>query len=183
MSQKHISLDWQRLDRSLVNLPLCVDLDGTLIHGHSLWQLKVPFSVRHYWPLSWPLIKTKIAASLPVDGSCFQYYDPLVAYLRYRKKQGQRLFLVTGAPERIAQAVMVHLNIFDDCYASSCEKNLVAKTKAQYLESTFGAFAYIGNSWKDLPVWRAAKKGVCVAHSGLLLRSFLKKWHPSLIFL
>lgn len=183
MARIRTILDWPTLDYALDGLPLCVDLDGTLIHGHSLWQLDVPFKMNQYWPLSWPLIKTKIASHLPIDGGIFMYYRPLIAYLCHRRKMGQKIFLVTGSPQVIAQAVVRHLDVFDGYYASSCDKNLVSHKKADHLSSTFGPFAYIGNSWKDLPVWRAAQKSICVAHSSVFLQSFLKRWNPSLFFI
>ena len=156
------------LDSFFPQKPLCVDLDGTLIRGHSLWQIQRPWSLRPYWPPCWPRIKHNIAESGTVGQ--FTYYLPLLDRLYAWKKSGASLFLVTGAPEKIAHAVAQEVSIFDDVFSSSPQLNLVGRQKAHWLVQRFGSFSfgYVGNSWQDWAVWQWA--------SDLLLVSSCSSW-------
>jgi len=75
-------------------------------------------------------------------------------------QQGQTLVLATGADLKVAEKVAQHLRVLHHVVASYGEESCVGSKKAQRLCQMFGAenFAYAGNSWVDVAVWRHARK-------------------------
>ena len=163
--------------------PICVDLDGTLIKGHSLWQIKSKayFSPLTWVPPYWPLIKHKIVEQALFSAQDFTYYSPLLARLSQWKMQGIPLFLITGSPQKIAQTVADHVQVFDDVWTSSRDLNLVGKNKANFLLNRFGPFkfSYVGDHRKDWHVWKWAQHIFIVSTAAPGLIQFVqKKKHP-----
>src|SRR3989442_14269132 len=79
---------------------ICVDLDGTLLDGDTLWE-SVALAVRHkplilfFLPL-WILrgrayAKAKLADHILPDFSSLAYRQPLIDYLLSRRKEGCEL--------------------------------------------------------------------------------------------
>lgn len=157
------------VDKS-AEIPVCVDLDGTLIHTDLLFEsfllllrqnfiaaLQVPF---------WLLLKGKaetklrIAALVAVQAEHLPYCEPVIAYVRAQREQGRRTVLATASAQRYAQAVADHTGLFDDVIATATgDTNLSGANKAQALAQRFPAgFEYIGNSSDDLPVWQQAQR-------------------------
>jgi 4-hydroxybenzoate polyprenyltransferase/phosphoserine phosphatase len=153
-------------------VPLCVDLDGTLIHTDLL--IEGAFAVLTNARLigKWPQLlatsraglKRKVAALAPLDVSLLPYNRALLTYLREQKAAGRRLVLATAADRQMAEAVADHLDLFDEVIASDGELNLKGAAKAQALVARFGlrGFSYVGNDSCDLPIWRVAESAVVV---------------------
>jgi len=157
-------------------LPLVVDLDGTLLHTDTL--VETLFDVARRRPLqllhlpAWLAggrahLKRQLALQSQVDLASLPRADDLVLHLRALKAQGRRLVLATGADATIAQALADGLGLFDSVLASDGRTNLSGKVKRDRLVALFGArgFDYAGNSWRDLPVWAAARHGLLVRPS------------------
>jgi 4-hydroxybenzoate polyprenyltransferase/phosphoserine phosphatase len=155
-------------------VPLCVDLDGTLVNTDML--VESALHAAHRRPLAlfalpvWllqgrPVLKAKLAQGAKIDVSTLPYNDDLLAYLRAERQRGRRLVLVTASDRRLADAVATHLGLFDEVIASDGVQNMKGKAKAETLERRFGAkgFAYAGNASADLPVWRKAPASVARA--------------------
>jgi 4-hydroxybenzoate polyprenyltransferase/phosphoserine phosphatase len=153
-------------------LPLCVDLDGTLIQTDLL--VEGTFAVltnRRLIGKSWRLLATSraglkrnVAALAPVDVSLLPYNRPLLAYLREQKLAGRKLVLATASDQGVAHAVADFLDLFDEVIASDGENNLKGEAKAKALVARFGlgGFSYVGNDSSDMAVWRAAHSAVVV---------------------
>jgi len=163
-------------------VPLCVDLDGTLIHSDMLHEsafglLKVsPLSVLR---LPWVLIaqgkaalKQLIARKTQFDASVLPYNQDFLLWLREQHESGRRLVLCTASDQSIADAIAQHLGLFDDVMASNGSVNLEGRHKANALVDRFGekGFDYAGNSIPDLEVWKRARKAVVVNASPRLIR-------------
>jgi len=67
-----------------------------------------------------------------------------------------RTALVTASDRDFAEAIAVHLGIFDEVHGSDGKLNLKGSHKGQFLEERFGSkgFAYMGDAKADLPVWK-----------------------------
>ena len=167
------------------SVPLCVDLDGTLIHTDVLWE-GIKFLLRRkplalLWML--PLLrggrapfKKAVSAKSTVSVDSLPWREALVSWLRSEAAAGRPIYLVTAADSAYAQAVCERLGFFTGALSSDGALNLKAKKKARRLIETFGqaGFDYIGDARADIPVWRAARRGICVtANAGFVRRAGL----------
>jgi 4-hydroxybenzoate polyprenyltransferase/phosphoserine phosphatase len=151
-------------------LPLCVDLDGTLLRTDTLheqllvaatrWRVlrRVPGWLSH----GVAQLKHELARAVPLDVATLPYDPALVDYLRRQRGLGRRIVLATGADHEVADAVSRHLGFFDDVIASDATENLRGTAKAKRLCAVFGErrFCYVGNDRSDLPIWRKAAAAV-----------------------
>lgn len=159
-------------------LPLCVDLDGTLIRSDMLHEgicalASDPLVFGTLLPLlrGRAAFKQAVATRAPIDPALLPYNETLLAWLRAQKAAGRFLVLATAADRQVAHAIADHLGIFDEVIASDGIHNLKGETKADALVARFGrqGFCYAGNSNSDLPIWRQAGSAVVVnAPSGAL---------------
>jgi 4-hydroxybenzoate polyprenyltransferase/phosphoserine phosphatase len=153
--------------RVLSDVPLVVDLDGTLVQCdtliESLLQLvkRKPLGLLRVLPQllrGKARFKEAVAAEVTLDAVHLPYDRRLLDRL-IEEQPRRRLILCTAADRRIADAVAAHLGIFDEVMATENGHNLSSSTKASALVSRFGeaGFDYAGNDQVDLPVFRAAR--------------------------
>lgn len=164
---------------STATVPLCVDLDGTLIKTDVLWEslaillkcnplylLMVPF-----WVLRGrAALKKEIAARTRLDVASLPYHRPFLEYLEAERRAGRQIILATAADGRLADEVARHVGVFDEVIASDGKTNIRGKNKGAVLAERFGikGFDYAGNSTVDLAVWKQARKAIVVnASQGL----------------
>jgi len=160
--------------------PLCVDLDGTLIHSDLLLESFLLLLKRNplYLLLAflWLLggkarLKSEIASRVSLNGSALPYTKPLMAWLQVQKEGARPLWLVTASDHRLALAVADHVGLFDGVLASNGQTNLAGGNKAAELVRRFGVkgFDYAGNHRVDLKVWACARRAIVVnAGDGLV---------------
>jgi phosphoserine phosphatase len=153
------------MDATAAEKIICVDLDGTLSAGDTMviggWQLfrRRPwlapmFLFWHLWGRA--ALKREIAKRVPFDPATLVYNRELIAWLKQQRAAGARLVLASGSDESVVAAVTAHLGLFDEFYGSDGKTNLTGPYKAAFLASRFPHFAYVGDSLKDLAVWRRA---------------------------
>ena len=183
------------------SLPLCVDLDGTLIQTDSLWESclrlvsQQPFMLLllPFWLfLGKSGFKHKVSQHVELNPDSLPFNATLLKYLTQQRLHNRHIVLVTAANKKIAEAIAHHLNIFDEIFASEDSHNLSGKNKAKVLCEKFGerGFVYAGNANVDLKVWQHAAAAIVVNGSDTLLakaeqittieESFPKKQKPSL---
>ena len=166
-----------------VPVPLCVDLDGTVIKTDLFWESLVRL-VRDnplylvlapwWWLRGRAWLKRQVARRTKVDVAALPYQEAFVEFLREERRQGRPLCLVTASDCRLAEAVAGHLGLFTEVLASDGQTNLRGKNKAARLVQRFGArgFDYAGNSAVDLPVWAQARQALLVnAPAGVAARA------------
>ena len=168
----------------LTMLPLCVDLDGTLVKSDTLADSVCVLARTHPWDLlrlpGWLLggkarFKREVSSRAPLDAAHLPYNEALIVYLREQAASGRPLYLSTGADQHVADAVAHHLGLFDGVFASDGVTNLTGQDKLRLLESRFGqGFAYVGNSRKDLPLLNASKAAM-LANPTVGLESLLQR--------
>lgn len=159
--------------------PLCVDLDGTLIHADMLHEtvlglIKVaPLSVFRlpFWLLSGKAeFKRRVAGRVEFDPASLPYNVDFVDWLRQHHAQGRRLILCTASDRSIAEPIAMQIGVFDEVMASDGAVNLAGANKAEALVERFGerGFDYAGNSSADLAVWEHARRAIVVNASSQL---------------
>lgn len=160
-------------------MPLCVDLDGTLILTDTLAEsLLLAVTDERRLLLKIPLwlmrgrahLKSELSALVTPDVSALPLNPQVVAYLREQHAAGRKLILVTGADRHLARKMANHLAIFDDVLASDGTTNLTGRHKAGELVRRFGkgGFDYAGNERRDLAVWAVARRAIVVSDSPVL---------------
>jgi 4-hydroxybenzoate polyprenyltransferase len=147
-------------------LPLCVDVDGTLIKSDSLFDAVCQF-MRHRPAQFWRLpvwlaggrarLKAEVARRAPLDAARLPYNAELLRWLQEEQRAGRKIYLTTGADGPLAERVAAHLGIFAGVMASDGATNLTSGKKLERLRERFGEFDYIGNSRADLPLLAAAR--------------------------
>jgi 4-hydroxybenzoate polyprenyltransferase/phosphoserine phosphatase len=147
---------------------LCVDLDGTLVHGDITFESMLAL-VRARpaaaLALPWWLLrgrahmKTRVAERTTLDVRLLNYDERVVALLRRERADGRRIVLATASHRAFAERIAAHLGVFDDVVATSDADNLSGAGKERALVDRYGerGFDYAGNSARDVPVWRSAR--------------------------
>jgi apolipoprotein N-acyltransferase len=160
-------------------IPLCVDLDGTLIKTDLVWESIARLlrqnplqllQILFWWTRGRAFLKQQLARRVSIDPATLPYSQPFLAFLREQKNAGRKLILATAFDQKGAILVANHVGLFDEVFASDGKTNLRGKNKLKRLTEKFGArgFDYAGNSSADLAVWRGAREAIVVNASRLL---------------
>jgi apolipoprotein N-acyltransferase len=162
-------------------IPLCVDLDGTLIKTDLLWESlarllrRNPFQlllVLFWWTRGRAFLKRQLVRRVMIDPAALPYHEPFLAFLREQKATGRKLVLVTASDRDMALPVANHVGLFDEVLGSDGKTNLRGVNKLKVLIEKFGerGFDYAGNSSADLAVWRGAREAIVVNASAAVLK-------------
>lgn len=157
-------------------VPICVDLDGTLLKSDLLVESAlVLIRVRLLYLFLLPLwllkgrafLKQEIARRVHLNASVLPYRKPLLDWLKEEKAAGRKLVLASASDELLVTQVATELAIFDEVLSSNGTVNLKGSRKRDVLVQKYGekGFAYCGDASVDLPVWAAAKEAVLVGVS------------------
>src|SRR5271169_4164969 len=125
-------------------IPLVVDLDGTLIKTDLLWEflarllrrnpLRI-FQVLFWWSRGRALLKRKLAARVTIDPATLPYHEKFLAFLREQKSAGRKIILATASDLQMALPVAGHVGIFDEVLGSDGKTNLRGDNKLKALVS------------------------------------------------
>jgi len=155
------------------NIPLVVDLDGTLINTDMLHEsaiilfkdkplafLKASLSLSN----GKAALKQSISSRIEFSPSKLPYNQEFIEYLKSQKNLGRKIMLCTASDQSIAHSIAKYLNLFDDVLASDGNTNLSGIEKSNFLASRFGKgnFDYAGNSNVDVEVWKNCRKAIVV---------------------
>jgi 4-hydroxybenzoate polyprenyltransferase len=155
---------------STTPIPLCVDLDGTLIRSDLLFESALALLRRNplyfFSFVAWLMkgrahLKRQIALRAQIDPSALPYDERVVEWLR---TEDRPRVLCTASDAQLAQAVAAHVGVFDAVMASDGERNLAGRAKGDALRERYGerGFDYAGNERRDLAVWKYARRAVVV---------------------
>src|SRR5580700_4425782 len=154
-------------------IPLCVDLDGTLLRTDTLVESllllfkRTPFAMARipaWWFRGRANLKWEVSGRVPLDISSLPVNGPFLEYLKAERREGRPLVLVTGASAATGELAARHFGLFDAVIGSDREVNLTGEKKAALLAERYGEkqFDYAGNERKDLKVWARARRIVVV---------------------
>lgn len=155
------------------NVPLCVDLDGTLIRTDLLLESLLILIKQKPWsvfmiPL-WLLhgksvLKGEVASRIDLDVQTLPYQAELLEFLKNAHAGGRPLVLATASHRKFADAVAGHLGIFTRVHATEGKTNLSGAQKGALLAQHYGVkgFDYAGNGRADVPVWKFARQAIVV---------------------
>ncbi|VAW90845.1 hypothetical protein MNBD_GAMMA21-582 [hydrothermal vent metagenome] len=155
---------------------ICVDLDGTLVHTDTLYELCI-LALKQNLLLIFALpiwlfkgkafFKAKLSSHAEIPTETLLYNDAVIEYLKNKKADGANIYLVTASHQNVANAVAKHLGFFADQFGSTEHNNIKGKNKADFLNARFGEFGYeyIGNDDSDLNVWESSSRAVVVSEN------------------
>ena len=170
-----------RRSEDVEELPLCVDLDGTLLLTDAFYESLVAALARDprlaprlpgWLGAGKARLKQELAERWDFDPALLPYNELLIEYLGTQRARGRRIVLSTATHRRIAERIAAHLGLFDEVIATEGEDNLRGPAKATALVRRFGkgGFVYAGNDSTDEPVWDVAAAAVVVNARPALLR-------------
>ncbi len=148
--------------RTFSPVPLCVDLDGTLVKSDTLLDTVIvlarqsPGSLLHF--PAWigrgkAVFKREVTSRAAIDVVHLPYNQPLLEYLRQQHAEGREIYLATGADTLLADRVAAHLGIFAGVLASDGSVNLTGHNKLAAFQQRFPeGFCYVGNARPDVPL-------------------------------
>ena len=175
------------------DLPLVVDLDGTLLNSdfavESLaYHLKastfrLPQLVSRLFKGK-AAVKSWLASGFNPSLEHLPWNKPFIEWLKQEKSKGRQLILATGTHELLARKVADYFGFFDQVLATSDEENLTGSRKSRALVEQFGegGFDYAGNDKVDLKVWKHARHAIVVNASKTTLADAQKVADVSHIF-
>lgn len=181
-------------DSSPEDIPLVVDLDGTLLRTDLTVESALRLIKQKPWrALAIPVwllkgrayLKRRICELIRMDVSVLPFREDLLGWLREEKARGRRLILATGSDYHQACAVVKPLRLFDVVLGSDRKQNLKGRMKLNTLmEICEGEFDYVGNSRSDIEIWRRCRYALlvntsrrverCARRSATVTRLFLK---------
>lgn len=160
-----------RTDES--SIPLCIDLDGTLVRTDLLLESALRAikerpgaAVSAFLGLrrGRAYMKERLAGMTDLRIDLLPYRAAAVGMAATAREEGRRVVLATAANRKYAQQVADHLGVFDEVHASDGAVNLSSRAKADLLVERYGerGFDYAADARKDLAVWRYARRAVAV---------------------
>jgi 4-hydroxybenzoate polyprenyltransferase len=177
----HVARDEVSAASRFARMPLCVDLDGTLVLSDVLLESLLALIKRNpfnlllmvFWAVQGRArLKAEVAARVSVNPKSLPYDREFVNWLERERNLGRQLWLCTGANNQPAASIAAYVGIFEGVMASDRTTNLAGTSKAQRLVTSFGerGFDYCGNERRDLAIWRHAHGAVVVHGSTTLER-------------
>lgn len=165
-------------------LPLCVDLDGTVVKSDTLIDsLLVLLRAKPLKALTLPLrllkgkaaFKASVTDSVTLDVQHLPYNRQILHFLEEERAHARKIYLTTGADTRLATRVAGHLGVFDGVLGSDGVTNLTSHCKLDRLRAYLDIqdFDYIGNDTPDLPLLEHAREAM-VANPTFRLRIGLR---------
>lgn len=154
-------------------IPLVVDLDGTLIETDLLWESLAQYLRRNpfalvkiffWWTRGRAFLKKKLAERVQLNPAMLPVSREFIDWLRGQKAAGRKVILATASDFNMAKPVADYFGIFDEVLASDGKTNLRGDNKLKALVARFGErrFDYAGNSSVDLAVWPGTRKAIVV---------------------
>jgi apolipoprotein N-acyltransferase len=162
-------------------IPLVVDLDGTLIKTDLLWEhlarllRRNPFQifqVLFWWTRGRAFLKKQLVHRVKIDPATLPYHEKFLEFLHEQKSAGRKLILATASDLQMALPVANHVGLFDEVLGSDGKINLRSGNKLKVLTEIFGErrFDYAGNSSADFTVWRGSREAIVVNASRAVLK-------------
>ena len=148
---------------SEIDLPLVVDVDGTLLRTDLLheslllllWQRPWCLFLLPFWLLRGrAALKREIARRVSLDIDSLPVHAGLLDWLTAQHAAGRRLALFSASDQLLIEPLARRFGIFDLVIGSDGATNLKGKAKHAAICERLGArFAYAGDSRHDIPIW------------------------------
>ena len=154
------------------NKILFVDLDGTLIKedlsnlafSHSLknYPLKTLFYIVIFLFKGKPYLKNKISKNFKIPFESLTFNKAAFDFIREVKSKHRVVYLISGSHQILIDQMHKYLNIFFESFGTRDNFNMVGYNKVRFIKENLKIhdFDYLGNSHKDLPIWKYTKQAI-----------------------
>jgi len=171
------------------NKILFVDLDGTLIkedlsdlafiHSIKNYPLKTLFYLFIFLFKGKPYLKEKISKNFTVPFANLTFNKAALDFVKEEKNKHTVIYLISGSHQILVDQMSKFLNHFLESFGTKGNFNMVGSNKVKFIKDNLKIhdFDYLGNSYKDLPIWKHTKRAL---HTNVSIR--LKKTINSLGF-
>ena len=165
------------------NKILFVDLDGTLIK-EDLSNLAFLYSLKNY-PFKTlfylfvflfkgkPYLKNKISKNFDIPYENLTFNKTAFDFIREVKNSHREVYLISGSHQILVDQMGKYLNIFFKSFGTRDNFNMVGNNKVRFIKESLKIhdFDYLGNSHKDLPIWRYTKRAIHTNASQELIKA------------
>ena len=165
------------------NKILFVDLDGTLIK-EDLSNLAFSYSLKNY-PFKTlfyllvflfkgkPYLKNKISNNFKIPFENLTFNEAAFDFIREVKNRHRVVYLISGSHQILVDQMGKYLNIFFESFGTRDNFNMVGNNKVQFIKENLKIhdFDYLGNSHKDLPIWKYTKRAIHTNASQKLIKT------------
>ena len=169
---------------TLVDIPLVVDLDGTLLHSDLLYEGAIIFLRKNplnfflllFWLLKGKLyLKNQIFNKVQLPYDLLPWNRQLVGFLKTESLKERKIILATASVIGHTSEILKAFPFFDEICGTDTV-NLKGKNKLKLLLHKFGKsnFDYIGNSNSDLIIFASARYSYLVSSSKTLQKKTKK---------
>ena len=177
-------LPYASVIRDEASVPLVVDVDGSLVNGDLLIEgaarllatsplrlLALLFGLFLGFTGGRAALKRRIAAAMDLPPATLSLNPAVMREIAAARAAGREVWLASASDE-IVVAPLAEAVEAAGCLASDGRTNLAGRTKAAALVERFGegGFDYVGNEWRDLAVWKHARRAIGVGLSARLAR-------------
>ena len=161
----------QLVDEDRCEVPLVVDLDGTLLPVTTrtlmmgrLWRQGAG-TRREYRRLGRcdrSASKWFLWQRVGLDVRAAPIRPELMRWLDAERRRGREIFIASGAPQPVVEAFVQRCPVFTAGWGSVPGQHLVGAAKQRFLAERFpdSGFDYVGDSREDLAVWEAADRAI-----------------------
>jgi 4-hydroxybenzoate polyprenyltransferase len=176
-----------------IEVPVYVDLDGSVIRTDTLWESFASALRRN--PLraiaalgalasGRAALKRRLAEIGPPDIESLPRHEALIAWLRKQRELGRRIVLATAADHSLARSVASSVALFDDVIASDGRRNLKGRHKLEAIrnDARGAPFDYCGNGPEDVAIFAAARRAIVVGAAPRVLREARRQADVAAVF-
>lgn len=117
-----------------------------------------------------PAAKKYLFENSKIDITKLPYNNDVLDYIKDTKDKYQKIILISGSYYKYVKSVSKFLNLFDDAIGTQNHKNMISLAKVEYIQQRYpkSVFDYIGDSKKDIPIWRLSRKALVVKRGNIL---------------
>ena len=159
-----------------IEVPLVVDVDGTLVSTDLLQEAALQFIARQpfqafrifIWLMAGKsMLKTQLADRVSPGIQNIPLREEVVALIHKAQAESRPVYLASASDRRYVEDLAQRIGGIAGVFGTDPDANLSGDIKAQRLVATFGVmgYDYIGNAAIDFTVWHAARKAHVVARS------------------
>tara|TARA_E500000178_G_scaffold336604_1_gene374783 strand:+ start:88 stop:642 length:555 start_codon:yes stop_codon:yes gene_type:complete len=165
------------------NKALFVDLDGTLIkedlsdlaflHSLKKFPIKTLFYLFVFLFRGKSYLKNKISKNFDIPFKNLTFNKAAIDFINEQKNRHRVVYLISGSHQILVDQMSRHLNIFFESFGTKENFNMVGYNKVRFIKENLNIhdFDYLGNSYKDIPIWKYTKKAIHTNSSQQLIKT------------